>query len=220
MAVQLKFSRTGINADAAEMYISDITGDYDVVDNPTGWGAPNPERSEKALIGQAFLHKSDSDVGVELVSYDPETVSNFTLLCPEDGYYELIVASVDDSIPTVELEYGWSISSGLVQLVEGSLIPKTPKDLLEVEGQTVTSFKTVLLGRLAIYRNSKNLELVKLKIAKVDDRAHNREIADLDYEFNFVRGLLDGAKYQWCIDNYTQAQTIVEAFNNLVNEQL
>ena len=60
-----------------------------------------------------------------------------------------------------------------------------------------------------------NLELVKLYQAKNEDRAHNRVIADKDNQFKFVKGLLEGARYLWCSDNYTGAQLVVESFNEL-----
>ena len=54
-----------------------------------------------------------------------------------------------------------------------------------------------------------------------EDKSHNRKIADKERSFNFVRSLLEGAQTQWCMDNYMEAQSIIESINQYtVNEQL
>lgn len=219
MALSLKLSRTGINKTGTEMYLSDVTGIYSE-DNPGGYGTPNPSREQLALVFQAIYHPSTGDEFLEIIPYDPETVENITIQTNKDGYIEVVVAAVPKTVPTVEGEYGYQ-SGNIVQLVGGSLVPKTPLELLADPLYTqVTSFKTVLLARIAIYRNRANLDLVKLKQAKADDRSHNRVIADKEAEFNFVRGLLEGARYQWCLDSYISAQLIVESFNELIQQDV
>ena len=214
MALALKLSRTGINSTGTEMYISDVTGNYSE-DNEGGWGFPNTTRETSALVFQVLYHSSTGDTNEEIVTYDPETVSNITVNTSKDGYYEILAAAIPKTVPTIEGSYGWD--SGIVQLTNGQLVTKTVQDLYKdpLFLETV-SFKTMLLARLAIYRNRTNLDLVKLKQSKQDDRSHNREIADKDNHFSFVRGLLEGARYLWCIDSYTESQLLVESFNELI----
>ncbi|WP_428743157.1 hypothetical protein [Tenacibaculum sp.] len=216
MALALKLLRTGINSVGSEMYLQDSTGDYILETNEGGWGVPNPERNSKALLVEAFLNKTAGPVSVEVKEYDPETVDNFTLLTKEDGYYEVFMVAVDKQVPTVEGEYGWDALQGLLKFEGGSVKSVTPKTLYDDPTfADAVSFKTVLLANIAIYRNTKNLELIKLRMQKYNDRAHNREIEDLENHFFFVRSLLDGANYMWCADNYTEAQRIVESFNEV-----
>ena len=216
MALTLKLSRTGINSTGTEMYISDVTGNYSE-DNEGGWGFPNTVRETSALVFQAIYHSSSGDSEEEIVTYDPETVSSITINTSKDGYYEVIAVALPKTAPVVEGGYGWNGS--IVQLVGGELVTKTPQELFKDPLFTeAVSFKTMLLARLAIYRNRTNLDLVKLKQSKQDDRSHNREIADKDVHFSFVRGLLEGARYLWCIDSYVESQLLVESFNELLLE--
>ena len=220
--LQLKVSRTAINETGEEMYLADVTGNYNDPDNLGGWGAPNPDRTSKALVAEAFLNKSDDAGGkkdVALDPYDPETVSNFLLHTDEDGYYEFIMVAVDKVEPTIEGTYGWTASTQLVKLEDGVLVRAYPSELLADENfLDAVSFKTLLIARMNIERNRRNLKLVELMMANYDDGAHNREIADAQEEFDFINVLTEGAYYQWCIDGYTAAQLIVEGFENYINE--
>lgn len=219
MSITLQLNRTGINSDGTEMYLADATGDYNTPDNEGGWGAPNPERASKALLVQAFNNTSDGSVEFPVSDYDPETVENFTVQCSADGYIETFMVAVDKVEPTVEDAYGWTATGGLMKLEDGVLVPKTVKEAFEDPlFFDAVSYKTVLLARIAIYRNNLNLNLIQTRMQKSDDRGHSREIADLQEQFNFARGLLEGARYQWCMDNYTESQRIVESFNELINE--
>lgn len=219
MALQLKLSRTSINNIGTEMYLSDVTGSYNSETNPGGYGGINQTRNSVALLIQSILHKSTEDVNIEIKEYDPEAVEHFTLLTREDGYIETIMVAVQKTEPTIEFSYGWTSVLGLVQLVGGLFVPKTPLDLYnDPMFLEATSFKTVLLARMAIYRNKTNLELIRIKQAASNDRSHNREIVDKEREFSFVRGLLEGARYQWCMENYTESQRIVESFTNLTEQ--
>ena len=217
MGLKLKISRTGINNLGTEMYLSDITGDYIVDTNEGGWGTPNPERGLKAIIAQAVLHTSQGDIDVDVADYNPESVEHFTVLPTTDGYIEFIMIAVDKSLPTVVDTYGWTLQSGLVKMTESGLVTVTPVDVFKDPFFIdAVSFKTVLLARCAIYRNRQNLDLIRVRKAANEDRSHNREIADKEKNFNTFRGLVEGARYQWCMENYTEAQTIIETFNNLI----
>ena len=219
MALKLKISRTGINNLGTEMYLSDVTGTYVNETNTGGWGTPNPDRGAKALLVQAILHTSQGDVDIPVADYNPESVEHFTVLPTTDGYIEFIIVAVDKILPTIIDSYGWTLQSGLVKLTESGMVSITPLDLFKDPlFLEAVSFKTILIARCAIYRNRQNLELIRVRKAANEDRSHNREIADKEKHFNMVRGLVEGARYQWCMENYTEAQTIIETFNNLITQ--
>lgn len=217
--LELKLIRTGINTLGSEMYLQDATGIYDSPDNEGGWGIPNPERNSKALLVSAFNNTSDGPKEATVQEYDPETVTDFVMESLVDGYYEVFAVAVDKSIPTVEGDYGWTIDSGLVRLEDGVNVSVKPEDLYnDPTFDDSVSYKTVIIARSAIYRNTKNLELVNLRMAHFEDRGHNREIEDLQEHYNTVKALIDGSLYAWCSDNYTEAQRILESFNTITNE--
>lgn len=214
MALELNMARTAIDKLGEKMYISDTTGDYHVDDNPGGYGAPNPERNSLALLSYARLVGTELDTAVTVDPYDPLTVENFTLTCEADGYYEFIVVAVQNVDPTVEGEYGYSAENGLTQLIDSVVTSVTVLDVYEDEAfLNDVSFKTVLLARISILRNTTNLSLIKLQISNEDDRGHKRQISDKQREFDSIESRLTGANYHWCLDNYMEAQRIVETFN-------
>ena len=198
------------------MYISDVTGDYNVDTNEDGWGYPNMIREETNLFFKAFLNESKGKSEIEIMPYDPATVENITLLPTKDGYIEVLAAAVSKTAPNSEGEWG-TVDGQIVQMVEGEIVAKTVEDVYaDLTYHASVSFKTILLARIAIYKNRKNIDLIKLKQSKYDDRSHNREIADLEEQFSFSRGLLEGARYLWCAGSYIKAQLVIESFNEIL----
>lgn len=68
MALVPKIEFQSINRDASEMYIKNITGAYNAVTNPTGYGTPNTGLSDISKI--IFTVSSFTDA--EVYSYDTE----------------------------------------------------------------------------------------------------------------------------------------------------
>ena len=220
MALQLKLSRVGTNQDGTEMYLSDVTGTYSNIDNSGGWGVPNPLRSEKALLVQSLQHASDVDGEAVFADYDPETVANFTLKPTVDGYYEVFMIAVDKVLPLVDGEYGWTLESGLVQLVSGIVTAKTVVDVYnDILFLDKVSFKTVLLARCSILRNTKLLEYVQELKSNNADKGHVRKLEELHNNYDYIKTLLEGAKLFWCSDLYTESQSLVESLNELVLDE-
>ncbi len=78
--------------------ISDATGAYDVTSNPTGYGAPNTERTNLALIIIGKYKASIGDTELTFDAYNPETVTSFTVSnLTLDGYYQYNVYPVPKS---------------------------------------------------------------------------------------------------------------------------
>ena len=220
MALQLKLQELGINYNGTEMYLADSTGDHSST-NTGGWETPNPSRVTKALLVQCFLRKTETSNEIFFSPYDPETVVNFTLLCTEDGYHDVFMIAVDKVVPTIEGNYGWTVGSGLVKLVDGELVSKTVEDAyLDPTFFDAVNYKTVLLARTVIYKNDKLLQLIEKQKAAANDKGHNREISDMSKNFDYVRNLLEGARLHGCSQRYTEAQTIVETINTIQNDDV
>lgn len=204
----LTLSRTGINRVGTEMYISDVTN----------WAASGVARGSVALFFAASYVTSKGEIDIDILPYDYETVDNVVLLTSKDGYIQVFAVAVPKTEPSTIGEYGVKYGQ-IVYLSEDGFQIKSPKDLImDPLFVNAVTFKTLLLARITIYRNRKNLSLISLKMARHDDRAHNREIADMEAQHNMARGLLEGATYLWCMDNYVQAQELVEAFTSIIEE--
>lgn len=84
------------STDGATIYISDETGEYDAVSNPTGYGAPNTERTAVALIILGWYKASSGDTALTFAAYDPEVVTQFSVPnLDTDGYYQFKIYTVD-----------------------------------------------------------------------------------------------------------------------------
>jgi len=83
VALELVFSATTVQ-------LNDITGAYDAVDNPTGYGAPNAAFADYAHY--AIIRKKNvnsvADVVLSLASYDEITAEEFIGTRSADGWHE------------------------------------------------------------------------------------------------------------------------------------
>lgn len=204
----LSLSRTGINRIGTEMYISDTTD----------WGTSTTPRGSVSLFFDAIYITSKGEFKIDILPYNPEAVDNIVLQTPQDGYIKIFMIAVPTSEPTVNDELGTK-DGQIVKFNNGTLEVVTIQELVANPlFLNVTEFKTLLLARIIIYRNRKNLKLVMLKMTRHDERDYNREISDIQTQHDLARGLLEGAMYLWCMDNFVQAQEIVEAFNSIIQE--
>lgn len=95
MALAQRFVVTD-SQDGTTIYVSDETGTYDAVSNPGGYGAPNTERDQLALVILGRLKGSTADTELTPDAYDPESVTQFAFSgLTLDGYYQFKIYTVD-----------------------------------------------------------------------------------------------------------------------------
>jgi len=81
--------------DGATIYVNDETGAYDAVSNVGGYGAPNTERADVALVILGNYKATAGDAALTFASHDPEDVTQFSV--PNltlDGYYQFKIYTV------------------------------------------------------------------------------------------------------------------------------
>lgn len=84
--------------DGTIVYVNDETGDYDASSNTGGYGAPNTERTDLALIILGKYKASTGDTSFSFAAYDPEIVTQFSVTgLDTDGRHEYKVYSVPRS---------------------------------------------------------------------------------------------------------------------------
>ncbi len=82
--------------DGSTIYISDETGTYNAISNLGGYGAPNTERADLALIILGKYKASTGDTDLSFDTYNPEVVTQFSVSnLDTDGYYQFKIYSVD-----------------------------------------------------------------------------------------------------------------------------
>lgn len=90
LVLQSEYSATNTDGNCDVIIIEDSTGDYNAVDNPGGWGAPNPERSEYALYSVLTkkIEGDDTDIVDSANDATATSIDTFNLTSVGDGWYE------------------------------------------------------------------------------------------------------------------------------------
>lgn len=101
MALELRLTTGVYDRVDALLSLSDTTGNYHAISNPTGYGTPNNERNEFALFVTA---KRVGGFDKAQISVAPLTDSTFGYVFDSDGVYELyLVALPFETSPDVSL---------------------------------------------------------------------------------------------------------------------
>jgi len=106
MALELKIENS-INVTGLELYIEDVTGAYDST-NIGGWGAPNTERKDVALMGLTEKYHTNEDTSLLIVqdpqidydiNYTNDYKSKFVFNVEKDGGHKhhLIILNPSDN---------------------------------------------------------------------------------------------------------------------------
>ena len=96
MSLVLQITLQSISADGTTLVFADTTGNYDSVNNPGGYGTPNPARNTLALFLQVFNNRFDGsptvvETPLTIASYTPTTVTSWTATVAKEGWQEAIV---------------------------------------------------------------------------------------------------------------------------------
>lgn len=123
-------------ADNTIATIQDSTGDYDAINNPGGFGAPNPLRNE---IGLFIVGKKTTGAGVEsflnrVEDYDPLTEDSFAFELSGDGWYTLFLVGLQlfDGLASYSSgDYVYNSGTGNIEQYNGATwdIVADPNDI-------------------------------------------------------------------------------------------
>ena len=227
MALVINIVKDSINDSGTELYLTDATGAYEVSDNPGGYGTPNPERSEIALILIA-TNKRDGDNGgegdVECVvqDYNPVSASSFTVTLYKDGWYQiktygLRLYDVSTSFSLTEATYDVDTQTIRKILTKSGTGPYTytyeviEKEIL-TESSVITLYSAVL-NTLVLEALCKCHASATKNYAESVDQTGSKTALDDNTEFRTylkIDTYLKSIKYNFSFGSYTQAQLIVE----------
>jgi hypothetical protein len=88
--------QAALTFDADSIMIEDTTGDYHAVNNPGGYGTPNPAFSDlthHVLLRKKNVNNVDDEV-IEVDAYNSATDTEFEAERSEDGWYEVTMLHV------------------------------------------------------------------------------------------------------------------------------
>lgn len=221
MALDIKFY-TQLDYRAENVWIIDNTGEYDAANNEGGWGAPNPELSESALLALARVNTSEgyvnlTPVGSNLVHDNValnSKINSFQFAYVTDGWHEYYLywlAVSDDGVsdingrPLAEGEYFYYRTLlKLYKIESGTAVEVTDaSEIIGKEGTTFTLCEKLEQGKLSMkrasyysqYKSERNTACDTTQIMN-KTRTLTEDIISNDYDFRV------GMK--------TQAQTNVE----------
>jgi hypothetical protein len=229
MALTLKLL-TQIASDVKDLFITDKTGEYDASDNTGGWGAPNPELNQSALLAQVVYKASTGDVSLEAVGspirYNPAASntdeSQFQFTYVNDGYhihYLMRLPASNDGSFTLE---GFGINEGDYFY----FIPQSDVYVKQSGENVLVTDYTVLIGDSNISQSlCEDLWLGELTVERsslyLQYREDRNSGCDISSQFQELRALTEdliGADYTFRSGLQIQAQDQVETLlseNNL-----
>ncbi len=223
MALIINVVAGSVNEAGTELNLTDDTGLYDASDNPGGYGSPNPNKNEIAIILLANNKRQDEgDVLLTVQPYNPAVDYNYVVEIYKDGWYQiksfgLRLYSVNTSFAVTEATY--DSASGEIRkiLTKSGSGPYTytysvltPSDLDSVT--VITLYESilntlVLVTLLECYTNS--IKVFFNNASPVTNTTVMTDNADFNTKLK-VQAYLEAIRADFAFTNYTQAQLMVE----------
>ena len=215
-----------VDISGGSLWFTDKTGEYDLTTNDTGWGAPNKELSESALVWSVVRNAMAGDEKVSPVSFDvfydniagntDETIVEFAYGL--DGWYTITMFRLPVSNNNLDIigggtlvegDYYYSTLTSVVsQLISGSPVVVTDFEAMvgDVDITQVTC-EEIFYSKLAIKAN----DLYKVYQAIRDTKGGEyKESRNALLDVTDLREDIRGADYAFRSGLTTQAQDIIE----------
>lgn len=198
------------DVDGTKAYVSDSTGDYDATNNPGGYGAPNPVRSDVAWINVVQYMGLDETENIVIEAYNPLSAAQITIPITKDGHIQVngflipvIVGGEADG------SYGYDTADSKVKLlISGTWVEVTDlTTLLTASGLTSDVIHIPVLIASSRKLNDINKERFDAIISGEYDEGR---LAN-DRLYNNMKGRISQASNNFCAGNYYEFQRIVEA---------
>lgn len=224
MALTLAKPKYQISVDATQIFVTDITGQYDAVTNEGGWGAPNPELSESAVA--MYVARVLDGVETEMspatsfAVYDPgaantkETKLEFAFSM--DGHLKIVIFRLPVSLDGSTKVEGGSLGEGeffywnngdlIWQIVSGAPVVKELSELIGEVSVVQSTCEDLVFPKLAIKYNTDYTEYME---ERDDDDCDDAETL-FDNLVHF-RVDLAGAKYRFKNGSVGSAEDIIES---------
>jgi hypothetical protein len=190
--------------------------------NLGGYGTPNPERTDVALILLTRIQKSTGDVFVSIDTYDPESAGNWTIqIDNSDGVYESTLFALSKRVGgETDGDVVYSVADSQVQRFDDPVYTALTNE--ELWGEVNPGYDTFLLNdyiviNSTIIKNSLNKEVTEAY------RKYTQKLCDFETvfakqnDYNYIRTLLEGGVLLFCQGNYTLAQENIETLETYYN---
>jgi hypothetical protein len=212
------------NSAGTELYIEFVnaTGVYDATDNPGGFNSPNPARNTLAAVFFGNHKKVAADVLAVPETYNPLSVTSFTILLNQakNGHleYTVFLFEIFDPIGSyVDDDVVWDNQNPSAPFVKervaSAWVPVTDLSLLIGNDNVLqANDNTFPIPDAAAFKRALNAARIIKLDAKVNNRAcGEEEYAQLAEWYNYVDGVLFAATNDFCSGAYAIAETKLEA---------
>lgn len=88
MALVLNLTAGAESSDCTTITLTDSTGTYNASTNPGGYGTPNWDRADTALLLFVTWKGSDGDEAISITAYNEFTVTSWSITIAKDGWYQ------------------------------------------------------------------------------------------------------------------------------------
>lgn len=198
------------------LYLDDNTGAYEATENPGGYGTPNTERTDLALIVIAKYKASDGSVSITADTYDPEVVTQWVFEndLQGDGHYEFNVYPVAKKAaqPATLNTFVYDFTSNQLQRGNGSIFVAATYPELETYGHTHETVNHAHIPDLFSAFNRIN----ELIIEGSDQKSRS----DLKQCLMETSVMIYGSLSYFTEGNYTLFQENIEKYQSRVDEIL
>lgn len=232
MALVLK-TKTTRNQAGTELYIEFLqaTGVYAVTTNEGGFGTPNPDRNDLAILFWAEHKGTAEDVLVQAVAHDPSTVSSFTVALTRaiNGHlniwlFAVPIFDVGDTYENGDVVWdNTNPEAAIIKKRVGGVWETILIDDLFDEAEVVNKEINLFpVPEAEAFRNSLNADRIKALEDKVNEKCPEEEYESARTSFDFVDGMLEAAVNDFCAGAYAEAQKKIDKifeYETVLDEQ-
>ena len=202
----------------SEIDILDVgTGEHTFLSgvNLGGYGTPNEERGDVALILVSMNKVSTGDVEKTITFYDPETVANWTIdIDDADGVYETTLFALKKIVGgEAEGEVAYNVGTKeVMKLVSAVWVALSAEELLAEDSPGIDTdiLVDLIVVNSTVIKNTLNREVTEALSKYTQKLCDYETVFAKQNDYNYVRTLLEGAVIQFCRANYTLAQENIE----------
>lgn len=202
----------------------DGTGEHTFLSgvNLGGYGTPNPERSDIALVLVSMNKVSTGDVEKTIGQYDPESAANWVIdIDDADGVYETTLFALNKWTGAESAgDVVYKVGTNEVLKFDGTIYSVLTAEQLVAEdnpGIDSDRLTDLIVVNSTIIKNTLNKEVTEAL------RKYTQKLCDFETvfakqnDYNYVRTLLEGGVLQFCRGNYTLAQENIEILETYYN---
>lgn len=209
-----------------ELYIlEDTTGSYDAASNTGGYGSPNPDRSDVALLVYALDRTGSSDIVFSPISYDPVTVTKiqFNADKSKDRYIRAHVFAVLIETGSESTgDYYWNAADGLTTIRRktaggyDSIALSTVVDVADIVQKQVDSF-------VSMYSSNTLINVIQKKMnyamASVKD-CYNPSLEELQKDYRNLYNQINAGNYNLVNENFAYLKEIINGINTWIGQHI